>query len=187
MVQVGHQDDADKPKFASLPTGKNIETVTLEDALKMFALPRNIGQYDAQDMVAAIGKFWPYIKRWSIFASLPRDQGYDVFTVTAEQAEILVKAKIEQVQSRNIHSFDYKGKQIEVLRGQYGPYIKYDKNNFKIPKSGKDASDLTLEDCLSIIGPKALESEPVVKKSPAKKAPSKKAPSKKSPSKKKAK
>jgi len=87
---------------------------------------------------------------------LPRDAEYDVFTITAEQAENLVKAKVEQIQNRNINVFDYEGKQIEVLRGQYGPYIKYNKNNFKIPKSGKDATDLTLEDCLVIIGPKAL-------------------------------
>jgi len=82
---------------------------------------------------------------------LPRDAGYDVFSITHEQATELVKAKIEQVQSRNINAFDYNGKAIEVLKGQYGPYIKYDKNNFKIPKGGKDATDLTLEDCIAII------------------------------------
>jgi len=182
MVQVGHQDDTEKPKFASLPVGKNIETVTLEDALRMFALPRVVGTYNGQEMSAAIWKFWPYIKRGSVYASIPRDLECDVFTISPEQAESLVKAKVEQVQNRNISVFDYQGKQIEVLRGQYWPYIKFDKNNFKIPKWWKDATDLTLEDCLNIIGPKALWWEVVKsvkktttkKKSPAKKASTKK-------------
>lgn len=180
MVQIGHQDDTEKPKFSSLPAGKNIETVTLQDALKMFQLPRVVGTYNGQEMSAAIGKFWPYIKRGSTYASLPRDAEYNVFTITVEQAETLVKAKVEQVQNRNINIFDYNGKAIEVLRGQYGPYIKFDKNNFKIPKGGKDASDLTIEDCIAIIGPKALGSEPSTKETkPKKKAPAKKASPKK--------
>ncbi len=180
MVQIGHQDDEEKPKFSSLPAGKNIETVTLEDALKMFQLPRVVGNYNGQEMSAAIGKFWPYIKWWSTYASLPRDAEYNVFTITAEQAETLVKAKVEQVQNRNINIFDYHGKAIEVLRGQYWPYIKFEKNNFKIPKSGKDATDLTLEDCIAIIGPKALGLETSSKESkPKKKSPAKKASPKK--------
>jgi DNA topoisomerase-1 len=92
----------------------------------------------------------------------------------------LVKAKVEQVQNRNINVFDYNGKAIEVLRGQYGPYIKFDKNNFKIPKGGKDATDLTLEDCIAIIGPKALGSEtPAKETKPKKKSTAKKASPKK--------
>lgn len=156
MAQIWHQDDEEKPKFASLPAGKNIETVTLEDVLKMFELPRVIWTYEWQEMAAAIWRFGPYIKRSTIFASIPRAAEYDVFSITAEQAEELVKLKIEQVKNRNISAFDYQWKQIEVLRWQYGPYIKYNKNNFKIPKWWKDATDLTLEDCLSIIGSKAL-------------------------------
>ncbi len=179
MVQVGHQDDPEKPKFASLPAGKNIETVTLEDALKMFALPRTVGTYDEKEISAAIGKFWPYIKRWSLFVSLPRDAEYSPFTITTEQAEKLIQAKLEQVQNRNINVFEYQGKQIEVLKGQYGPYIKFDKNNFKIPKSGKDATDLTLEDCITIIGPKAIWSEDQKSTKPKKKSPAKKSPAKK--------
>ncbi len=180
MVQIGHQDDEEKPKFSSLPAGKNIETVTLEDALKMFALPRVVGNYDGQEMTSAIGKFWPYIKWGSTYASIPRDAEYDVFTITSEQAENLVKAKVEQIKNRNINVFDYEWKQIEVLRWQYGPYIKYNKNNFKIPKGGKDATDLTLQDCIAIIGPKALGSEtPTKATKPKKKSPAKKASPKK--------
>ena len=176
MIQIGHQDEEEKPKFASLPTWKNIETVTLEEALKMFALPRNVGTYDGQEMSAAIGRFGPYIKRGSLYASLPRDAEYDVFSITSEQAEELVKAKIEQVKNRNINVFEYEWKQIEVLRGQYWPYIKYNKSNFKIPKSGKDATDLTLEDCLELIGSKALwwEKPKTKKKTPTKKVSPKK-------------
>jgi DNA topoisomerase-1 len=146
----------------------------------MFALPRVVGNYDGQEMTSAIGKFWPYIKWGSTYASIPRDAEYDVFTITSEQAESLVKAKVEQVKNRNINIFDYEWKQIEVLRWQYGPYIKYNKNNFKIPKWWKDATDLTLQDCIAIIGPKALGSEtPTKTTKPKKKSPAKKASPKK--------
>jgi DNA topoisomerase I len=151
MVQIGHQDDTEKPKFASIPSGKNIETMTLEEALKLFALPREIGEYEGKKVSAALGRFGPYIKWDTLFISIPRDAGYDVFSVTLEQAIPLIQAKAEQVKNRNINSFDYNGKTIEILRGQYGPYIKYDKNNFKISKGGKDATDLTLDDCVAII------------------------------------
>ncbi len=151
MVQIGHQDDPDKPKFASLPAWKNLETVNLEDALQMFQLPRLVGSYDWQDMAAAIWRFWPYIKRWSIFVSIPASLGVDVFSITEAQAEELVIAKLEQIKNRNINSFTHDWETIEVLKWQYWPYIKYKKSNFKIPKWKKDATDLTLEDCLEII------------------------------------
>ena len=182
MVQIGHQDDEEKPRFASVPSQKSISTITLEEALELFALPRAVGTYDGQPMTSAIGRFGPYIKWGTAFVSLPRDAGYDVFSITEEQASELVAAKLEQIKNRNISEFDYNGKPIEVLKWQYGPYIKFNGSNFKIPKTGKDATDLTLEDCVAIIGPKALGAETPEK--PKKKAPAKKPAAKKTTKKK---
>ena len=182
MVQIGHQDDEEKPRFASVPGQKSISTITLEEALELFALPRAVGTYDGQPMTSAIGRFGPYIKWWTAFVSLPRDAGYDVFSITEEQASELVAAKLEQIKNRNISAFDYNGKMIEVLKWQYGPYIKFNGSNFKIPKTVKDATDLTLEDCVAIIGPKALGAETPEK--PKKKAAAKKPAAKKTTKKK---
>lgn len=177
MVQIGHQDEEEKPRFASVPTSKSISTITFEEAMELFALPRTVGTYKDQTITSAIGRFGPYIKWWTTFISIPRGSEFDVFSITLDQAAQLIDAKIEQINNRNISAFDYNGKNIEVLRGQYGPYIKFNGSNFKIPKWGKDATDLTLEDCIAIIGPKALGVETVSK--PKKKTPSKKTATKK--------
>ena len=154
MVQVGTAQDADKPKFASLRPGQNIESLTLEDALALFALPRIIGQYQGEWVTAAVGKFWPYLKYKTFFVSLPKT--LDPYTVTMEEANPLIEKKIDTEKNKYINNFDHEGKKIEVLNGLYGAYIKFDGNNYKIPKWWKDASDLTKADCLEIIaaGPK---------------------------------
>lgn len=194
MVQVGTAQDADKPKFASLRPGQNIESLTLEDALALFALPRIIGQYEGEWVTAAVGKFWPYLKYKTFFVSLPKT--LDPYTVTMEEGAPLIEKKIETEKNKYINNFDYEWKKIEVLNGLYGAYIKYDGNNYKIPKWGKDASDLTKEDCLAIIssgpkwsraesrkaGPKFSSKKAATKaeaKKPAKKVAAKKAPAKK--------
>lgn len=154
MVQVGTAQDTDKPKFASLRPGQNIESLTLEEALALFALPRIIGQYEGEWVTAAVGKFWPYLKYKTLFVSLPKI--LDPYTVTMEEATPLIEKKIETEKNKYINNFDHEGKKIEVLNGLYGAYLKFDGNNYKIPKWGKDASDLTKEECLEIIasGPK---------------------------------
>jgi len=154
MVQVGTAQDEDKPKFASLRPGQNIESLTLEDALALFALPRIIGQYEGEWVTAAVGKFWPYLKYKTFFVSLPKT--FDPYTVTIEEWIPLIEKKIETEKNKYINNFDYEDKKIEVLNGLYGAYIKYDGNNYKIPKWWKDASDLTKEECIEIIanGPK---------------------------------
>jgi len=154
MVQVGTAQDTDKPKFASLRPGQNIESLTLEDALALFALPRIVGQYEGEWVTAAVGKFWPYLKYKTLFVSIPKT--LDPYTITMDDATPLIEKKIDTEKNKNIKHFDYQEKKIEVLNGLYGPYLKYDGNNYKIPKGWKDATDLTLEDCLAIIesGPK---------------------------------
>lgn len=154
MVQVGTAQDTDKPKFASLRPGQNIESLTLEEALALFALPRIIGQYEGEWVTAAVGKFWPYLKYKTLFVSLPKI--LDPYTVTMEEATPLIEKKIETEKNKYINNFDHEWKKIEVLNGLYGAYLKFDGNNYKIPKWGKDASDLTKEECIAIIasGPK---------------------------------
>jgi len=155
MVQVGTAQDADsKPKFASLRPGQNIESLTLEDALALFALPRIIGQYEGEWVTAAVGKFGPYLKYKTFFVSIPKT--LDPYTITMEEATPLIEKKIDTEKNKYINTFDNKGVKIEVLNGLYGAYIKSDGNNYKIPKGWKDASDLTMKDCLDIMksGPK---------------------------------
>ncbi|MCX6825633.1 MAG: type I DNA topoisomerase [candidate division SR1 bacterium] len=149
MVQIGTAQDEDKPKFASLRPGQNIELLTLEDALALFALPRIIGEYQGEGVTAAVGKFGPYLKYKTLFVSLPKT--LDPYTVTMEEAAPLIEKKIDTEKNKYISEFDHEGKKIEVLNGLYGAYLKYDGNNYKIPKGGKDATDLTKKDCLEII------------------------------------
>ena len=178
MVQVGTAQDTDKPKFASLRPWQNIESLTLEDALALFALPRIIGQYENEWVTAAVGKFWPYLKYKTFFVSLPKT--LDPYTVTMEDAIPLIEKKIDTEKNKYINTFDHPAKdgagawkKIEVLNGLYGAYIKFDGNNYKIPKWGKDASDLTMKDCLDIIkvwGVKWNDTTTAAKKSTKKKA-----------------
>ncbi|MCK9466744.1 MAG: type I DNA topoisomerase [Candidatus Absconditabacterales bacterium] len=150
LVQIGTADDEDK-KFANIPVGKTIETIGLEEALDCFKLPREIGEYEGEIIVSAIGRFGPYVKYKDLFVSIPKSLETDPMSISLEQSIELIKAKQEIIANKYIHEFAYEGKKIEVLNGPYGPYIKYDKKNYRIPKGGKDATDLTLEDCLKII------------------------------------
>lgn len=149
MVQVGTAQDEEKPKFASLRPGQTIETLTLEDALALFALPRIAGKYEGEPITVAVGKFGPYLKYKTLFVSIPKT--LDPYTITMEEIIPLIEKKIDTEKNKYINTFDNKGTKVEVLNGLYGAYIKYEGNNYKIPKGGKDASDLTLKDCLDII------------------------------------
>lgn len=183
MLQIGSSDDTEKPKFANIPAGKNIETITLEEALQAFTLPREIGKYKWETVVANVGRFWPYIKYKSMFVSLPRDNSLDPFTITLDEAIPLIENKIAFEEKKNINNFAYDGDIIYVLNWQYWPYISFKKNNYKIPKWGKDATDLTAKDCIEIIEKKWTPSKTVSSKkespAPEKKAVPKKATKKK--------
>ncbi len=198
MVQVGTAQDTDKPKFASLRPGQNIESLTLEDALALFALPRIIWQYEGEWVTAAVGKFGPYLKYKTFFVSIPKT--LDPYTITMEEGIPLIEKKIDTEKNKYINNFDYDGKKIEVLNGLYGAYIKFDGNNYKIAKGGKDASDLSKDECIAIIasGPKPkfwaktvtkketkklTKEAPSTKKIAVKKTPTKKSIVKKSPTK----
>lgn len=153
LIQIWKADDEDK-KFANIPAGKTIETISLEEALECFGLPREVWEYEWEKIVAAIGRFWPYLKYKTMFVSIPKwwEEPLDPNTITLDQSIQLIKDKIDKENNKYIHEFTTnEGKKVEVLNWMYWPYIKYEKKNYRIPKWGKDASDYTLEDCLKII------------------------------------
>lgn len=146
LVQIGEAEDEDK-KFASLRSGQTLETITLEQALELFKLPRVIGEYKNEKVSAAIGRFGPYIKFGSLFASIPKDR--DIFEINIEDAAEIIEAKIQAEKEKLIKTFP-EDKDLEILKGRWGPYIAYKKNNFKIPKDAA-ADKLTYAQVMELI------------------------------------
>ncbi|HEX3009270.1 MAG TPA: topoisomerase C-terminal repeat-containing protein, partial [Bacteroidales bacterium] len=159
MAQIGEATDEEKPKFASLLKGQRIETITLEEALELFKLPRKVGAYEDKDITAGIGRFGPYIVHNSKFISLKAGVD-DPFTVTEDRAIELILKKREDDKNKTIKTFA-EDKDILVLNGRFGPYISYKKENYKIPKT-KDAASLSYDECLELI--KNTETKPKKKK-----------------------
>ena len=148
LVQVGEGDKDEKPRFASLLKGQSVQTITLEDALKLFEFPRLIGEYDGADVTVAIGRFGPYIKHAGSFTSIPKDIAPEEITI--DQAIELINEKRSEAQKRIIRTFD-EDPDVQILNGRYGIYIACNKNNYKIPKTVADPAALTLEECREII------------------------------------
>ena len=148
MVQIGDVEDEEKPKFASLLKDQSIESISFEQAMDLFKLPREVGEYEGKLVTAAIGRFGPYIKWNSLFISLKKAEGDDPFTVEMDRAADLIEQKKEQEKNKYIKTFE-EDKTIQVLNGRYGPYIKMGKKNIKIPKDVKP-EELTLEQCKKI-------------------------------------
>lgn len=146
MIQIGATESEEKPKFAKLRADQSIQTITLEEALDLFKLPRTVGEMEGKEVVAGIGRFGPYIRYNSKFYNIA---GHDPMDISLEEATDVIKAKDEEERNRVIHSWEHEPK-VEVLRGRYGPYISYGTSNYKIPK-GEDPESLTLERCLEII------------------------------------
>ena len=153
MVQIGEVSDEEKPQFASLNAGQSIYDVTLEEALRLFDLPRTLGEIDGQTVKAAIGRFGPYVQIGKLFVSIPKDMTPQ--TITLEEAKQLIEQKQQAEANRLIKSFeDMPG--LEILNGRYGPYIAYKKEgekkakNYKIPKT-TDPASLTLEEVRELI------------------------------------
>lgn len=148
MVQIGEAEDEEKPRFASLMKNQSIESITFEEAMDLFKLPREIGEYEGKEITAAIGRFGPYIKWGNLFVSLKKSEGDDPFSVTKDRAVELIEIKKEQEKNKYIKVFD-ENKDVQVLNGRYGPYIKYGRKNIRIPKDVKP-EDLSLEDCIKL-------------------------------------
>lgn len=147
LVQLGTTDAEEKPQFASLQKGQSVSTITLEEALKLFDLPRTVGEFEGVDVVVAIGRFGPYIKHASKFVSIPKD--YSPQSITLDESITLIEAKRVEEANRIVRKFDT-NPELEILNGRYGIYISYKKSNYKIPK-GVDGASLSEEECMEII------------------------------------
>ncbi len=149
VVQIGSADDEEKPHFSQLPADKSMETITLEDAIELFKLPRTIGQFEGADVVIGAGRFGPYILHAKKYVSLPKEE--DPMTIALSTAIALIEQKRLQEKLRHIKAFIQDDK-LEVLNGRYGPYIAYDGNNYRIPKTmHARVAELTYEECMAII------------------------------------
>ena len=147
IAQIGKSEEEEKPVFASLHRNQSIESITLEEALELFKLPREIGEFENKEMIAAIGRFGPYIRHDGKFYSLPKTD--DPLEISAERAVEIIEAKRESDKNKVIHIFGQNG-EIQVLNGRFGAYIAFEKNNYKIPKN-TDVATLTEEQCREII------------------------------------
>ncbi len=149
VVQIGSADDPEKPKFAQLPADKSIETITLEEALELFKLPREVGEYEGLTVTIGAGRFGPYVLHNKKYVSIPK--GEDPMTITLERAVELIREKRETEQKRHIKSFA-EDEKMEILNGKYGPYIAYDGKNYRIPKARhEEAATLSFEECMTIV------------------------------------
>ena len=150
FVQIGEvvEGSEEKPQFASLQKGQSIETITMEEAMKLFELPRDLGEFENKKVIVGIGRFGTYIRHDSIFVSLKKDVD-DPMTVTIERAIELIEEKRENAIKSVLKTFG-EAQEIRILEGRWGPYISYKKGNYKI-KKGTDINALTAAECMVII------------------------------------
>ena len=181
VVQIGSSEDKEKPQFAQLPKELSMETITLEDALDLFKLPRDLGEFEGSTVSVGAGRFGPYVKHENLFASLPKTA--DPMAITLDEAITLIQEKRRAEAAKHVKFF-LEDPKLEIMNGLYGPYLSYDGKNYRLPKTlGDKAKDLTYEECMKVIDDlKALKGQ--AKEGKAKKAPAKKATAKKKTTKK---
>lgn len=166
VIQIGTADDEEKPKFAQITKGCSMESITLEEALEAFKLPRDLGEYDGKIVTVGEGRFGPYIRYDNSFTSIPKD--ISPMEINLDEAVELINAKKEAEAKKMIKSFDEEP-ELQILNGRFGPYISYKKKNFKIPSSQKPEA-LTLEECMTIVNtPKEKSTAKKVRKTTKKK------------------
>ncbi|CAN5424314.1 type I DNA topoisomerase [soil metagenome] len=195
LVQIASESEEEKPQYAKLRTGQRLETISLEEALDLFKMPRNIGSYEGEDITISIGRFGPYARHNGIFVSLGKED--DPYTIELDRSIELIEAKRKVERERLIKTFDDRP-DVQLLNGRWGPYLSIGDDNFKLPKDVVPAN-MTLEDCLQIgatVTPSAGKGrfgkgkkkfgakEEAAKKTPAKKAAAKKTSAKKTAAKK---
>lgn len=150
MAQIGESkaDTGEKPQFATLMKGQSIETITLEEALNLFELPRTLGEYEGKTVVVGVGRFGPFIRHDGKFVSIPKT--LDPLSISLDEAIALIQEKRTKDEQRHIKKFDEEP-ELEILNGRFGPYITYKGKNYKIPKSGYTPAEMTLEECLALV------------------------------------
>ena len=156
VVQIGTAEDQVKPQFAQLPKEQSMESITLEDALELFKLPRTLGEYEGSPVIIGAGRFGPYVLHEKKYTSLEKDD--DPMSITIERAIELIEEKRKQETKKHLKFFTEDMK-LEILNGRYGPYLSYDGKNYRLPKAlHEKVAELTYEECMKII-----ESTPVKK------------------------
>jgi DNA topoisomerase-1 len=158
---LGKDEDGEKPAYASLKKDQSIQTITLEEALELFKLPRNLGDFNGELVKANTGRFGPYVQIGKVFVSIPKDE--DPMSITFERALELYEAKKSADASKVLKVFPER-EDVQILDGKWGAYLKIGKNNYKLPKDS-DISTLELSQCLSL----AEEQDKTPKKKPFKK------------------
>ena len=148
VVQIGLATDVEKPRFAQLKREQSIQTLTLDEALELFRLPRVLGEYEGEDMIIGTGRFGPYIQHDGKYVSIPK--GVDPLSLEIDEAIKLINEKRKAEQASHIKTFD-EDANLEVMNGRFGPYLKWNGSNYKIPKSVKEPAELTYEQCMDII------------------------------------
>lgn len=147
VVQIGSAGDAEKPRFAQMPADKSISTITLEEALELFRLPRVLGKFEGSEVMVGAGRFGPYVKHEGKYVSIPKTE--DPLTITLQEAMKLILVKRKQEEQKHLKKFD---DDMEVMNGRYGPYVAYKGKNYRIPKAQHDkAAELTYDQCLEIV------------------------------------
>ncbi len=146
VVQIGSNEDEEKPRFASMRKGQFIESISLEDALELFKLPRKIGEFEGEEIEANIGRFGPYLRHSGKFYSIPKED--DPMDISLERSVEIIEEKRKADSQRLIKTFD-ENPEVQVLNGRWGPYIKFGKKNLKIPK-GKKPDELSYAECVEI-------------------------------------
>ena len=149
VVQIGEADDVEKPLFAQIPKELSIETISLDQALELFKLPRTLGDFEGKDVVIGTGRFGPYVLHNKKYTSLPKDA--DPMTITLDEAVSLIQEKRQADVKKHLKLFPEEPK-LEVRAGRYGPYLSYDGKNYRLPKNLHDkVAELTLEECMKYI------------------------------------
>ena len=148
MVQIGVANEVEKPRFAQLNKGQSIATITLEEALELFKLPRTLGEYEGETVTIGAGRFGPYVLHNKKYVSLPKNA--DPMSTTLDDAIKLIEEHRKTEASAHLKTFE-EDAELEVMNGRFGPYLKYKGANYKLPKSVKKPENLTYEECMNII------------------------------------
>ena len=148
LAQIGDSNEDEKPQFASLRKDQSVFDITLEEALKLFELPRKLGEYEGKEVTVGVGRFGPYIRHDGKFVSIPKD--FAPTEITLEEASELIEAKRKSDANKIVKTFD-EDPAMQILNGRFGVYIAYNKSNYKIPKTISDPAALTLEECRKIV------------------------------------
>ena len=149
VVQIGSAEDTEKPRFAQIPSDKSLESITLEEAIELFQLPRTLGDFEGSPIVIGMGRFGAYILHQKKYTSIPKET--DPMAISLDEAVALIKEKRQQDSQKHLKSFDADGK-LQILNGRYGPYIAFDGKNYRIPKAmHATAAKLTFDQCMEII------------------------------------